>query len=99
MITLIGTSTTTIGFGLCGIKDIYEVCRSTPETEIADIILSSENEIIMIDEDIYNRVEPLLTRCKKIIIKIPFRYKEELDDDIDELVKDTLGVAIEDNNM
>jgi vacuolar-type H+-ATPase subunit F/Vma7 len=99
MITLIGTSTTTIGFGLCGLKDIYEVWRSTPIEEIAKIIFESENEIIMIDEDIYNKIEHLLDRCKKTIIKIPFRYQEEISDDIDELMKDTLGVSIEESKM
>jgi vacuolar-type H+-ATPase subunit F/Vma7 len=102
MITLIGTSTTTIGFGLCGINDIHEVERITPVEEILKIIQETENNIIMIDEEINNLIKHKTKRTNKFIIEIPFRYKKveeikNIADDIDELVKDSLGFATKKN--
>lgn len=98
MICLIGTSTTTIGFGLCGIKEIYEVTRSMSPEEIMKFVDNSENDLIMIDEDIFEIIKELSKKNKKkTFIKIPSRFRKEdknLTEDIDELVRDTLGIAI-----
>jgi vacuolar-type H+-ATPase subunit F/Vma7 len=102
MITLIGTSTTTIGFGLCGINDIHEVERITPVEKIVKLVENSENKVIMIDEEIHNLIKHKIKRTNKFIIEIPFRYKKEeeiknIANDIDELVKDSLGFAMKKN--
>ena len=96
MITLIGTSTTTIGFGLCGIKDIHEVRRSMEKETILKLVKEAENEIIMIDEDIFEKIREDVRNLGKIFIKIPFRHKkeDEASDAVDEMVKDTLGISI-----
>lgn len=97
MITLIGTSTTTIGFGLCGIKDIHEVSRRIDPTDLRKIIDSSENEFIMIDEDIYEKIKD--QEINKNFIVVPFRFRKDLNtDDIDSLVQDTLGVKMRDKS-
>lgn len=95
MITLIGTSTTTVGFGLCGIHNIYEVCRRTPTKDILQIIHKSTDDVIMIDEAIYNRIRGELQDIEKVIIKIPARFEDEAGkDEIEELVSDTLGMSV-----
>lgn len=97
MITLIGTSNSVIGFGLCGVKDIHEVTRRTSPEEILNIITSSKNEIIMIDEEIYLKIQHKLKELKheKQFIKIPWRFKpKEKDDNINELIKDITGVEV-----
>lgn len=96
MITLIGTSTTIVGFGLCGIKDVHEVRNSTSDEVLASLINKANGKIIMIDESLYDRVKEKI-EVDKTFIKIPSRFKDSEnveDDDIDELVKDTIGVAI-----
>ncbi len=101
MITLIGTSTTIVGFGLCGIKDIREVNRKTTSEEILDLVRTSEFETIMIDEYIYEKIKVDVQRKiefeNKIFVKIPDRYTElsdESNDDIDDIVRDTIGINI-----
>jgi vacuolar-type H+-ATPase subunit F/Vma7 len=100
MITVIGTSTTTIGFGLCGIKDIKEVLRTDSSKDIIRMIIESQNKVIMIDEDIFEKVKDMLPKNDKIIINIPFRYREENEkfvnkkEEIDDLIKNSLGINI-----
>ena len=49
----------------------------------------------MIDEELHNKIKDLAKKLDKIFLVIPHRYKEiEDSDEIDEIVNDTLGVAI-----
>ncbi|MGM5487546.1 MAG: V-type ATP synthase subunit F [Nanobdellota archaeon] len=91
MITLIGTSTSCIGFGLCGIQDIVEVRRDETE-KIITAAKRTKNEVIMIDEELYRKVRASLPK-EKFYIKIPFRYREEhgFEDEIEEIIKETTG--------
>lgn len=90
MITLIGTTETTIGFGLCGMKDVYEVTLETSTEEINRIIAESENNLIMIDELLAKKVT---LATQKTIITIPYRHGEANTDFINELMKNTIGVV------
>lgn len=95
MITLIGTSTTTIGFGLCGIEDMHEVWRDTPVERISQIVKGSKNPIIMIDEEIYRKAKDEI-ETDKILIVIPFRYRDEQGfarQEIDDVIKETVGIT------
>ena len=100
MITLIGTSTTVIGFGLCGIKDIHEVGLKVSEDELINLIKNAESNTIMIEEQLYEIVKSVVENNyiyeNKIFMKIPDRFKESFDaDDIDSIVKDTIGINIQ----
>lgn len=88
MITLIGTRNSAIGFGLCGIKDIREVGPSVTDEELLRMVLEA-GEIIMIDEALYARVKG---RVAKTFIRIPDTAGGT--QDIDALVKDTIGISI-----
>jgi len=92
MITLIGHRATIIGFGLCGIKGIHEVHTNTTDDVLRTLITGAEHEVVMIEEALLQRVQGLKT--KKIFVSIPDRYSSEDHDDLDGLVRDTIGVAI-----
>jgi len=95
MITLIGTSTTIIGFGLCGIKDIREVSHKIESSELLKLYSQVESNIIMIDENLYFKIRSKVKDDNKIIIQIPDRFKEcQLNDEIQELVRKTVGANI-----
>jgi vacuolar-type H+-ATPase subunit F/Vma7 len=98
MISLIGASTTIIGFGLCGIKDIFELRRTAKKEEILQSIREAQHNLILIDQFFYEKIKKDIPRefSDKVFIKIPDRY-EEFDEDIDELVKDTLGITLQEN--
>lgn len=85
MITLIGNSTTCIGFGLCGIQDIVEV--DDPEA-VVSAVEKSRNDVIMIDEELYRKVKGRLPK-EKFYIKIP--QENGFEDEIEEIVKETTG--------
>ena len=95
MITLIGTSTTIIGFGLCGIKNIMEVSHSIDYKELLKLYLQVESNIIMIDELLYSKIKSDIKTNDKIIIQIPDRFKESQENnEIQELVMKTIGTNI-----
>lgn len=87
MITLIGTSTTIIGFGLCGIDHIIEIKIDTPLEEVETIIERVTTPIIMIEE---RYVDALSTH--HIIIPIPDRYADAPVDRLAALVRDVVGI-------
>lgn len=93
MITLIGTYNSIIGFGLCGIEDIHEVTPGTTAQEIARIVEKTENEIVLIDEKVHEKIDG--RGFDKIFIQIPDRFRERAGtDDIDKLVRDTIGISM-----
>lgn len=83
--------TTVIGFGLCGIKDVVELLRTSTPQEIEKAIVESSNNIIMIDEELREKVPSLKT--EKVIITIPDRYGEPNNNFLAELTKETVGVV------
>lgn len=88
MITLIGTSTTIIGFGLCGVDRVIEVSERSGIEEIQQHVDSVTTPIVMIAE----RFVPDIT-TDRMIIPIPDRYAEEPVDRLDELVRDVTGIG------
>ncbi len=92
MITLIGTTHTTIGFGLCGIKDIHEVSLEASEQELVDLIQQAQHDIIMIDELLVEKINKRLP-SSKTIITIPYRNGQADTEFIDDLMKNTIGVV------
>lgn len=95
MITLIGTYNSVIGFGLCGIKKIHEVNPRTSVHKIQQYVEQTDSSIILIDEEVYERVKESVSGSGKIFVQIPDRYKENvLMEDIDKLVKDTIGISV-----
>lgn len=95
-ISLIGASTTTIGFGLCGIKDTHELRRSASKEDILEKLDLCENNIVMIDQIFFDKIKGDLKKRDITFIKIPDRYNQK-EEDIDALITDTVGVAIKDN--
>jgi len=91
MITVIGSHLTAIGMGLCGLKDIHEVPRGVTKEEVEQLIKDAKGDVIMIEE-------ALLKQCSiktdKVIITIPDRFGSPEYSDLDNLVKDTVGVSI-----
>lgn len=90
MITLIGTTHTTIGFGLTGIKDIHEVSLKASQEELEQLIQEAEHDIVMIDELL---LEKVTVQTEKTLIKIPYRNGEAKSDFIEDLMKNTIGVV------
>lgn len=96
MISLIAKTSSIIGFGLCGVKDLIEVNKNCGEQEILAAIKKAQHDVIMIDEDLHAKFSQQLAKTKKIFIDIPDRFKEkEQANNIDALVRDTIGVNIE----
>ena len=89
MISLIGTTHTTIGFGLCGIKDLHEVSIDIDKQDLAEILKKTKHDIVMVDEVLV----PRLPTTQKTIIIIPYRNGQADTAFIDDLFKNTIGVV------
>lgn len=90
MITLIGTTHTTIGFGLCGIKDVHEVKLETEAQELNALVENAEHDIVMIDELLSKK---LTIKTDKTLIVVPYRNGEANSSFIEDLMKNTIGVV------
>lgn len=90
MITLIGTTHTTIGFGLCGIKDIHEVKLECDSETLNVLVRQAKNDVIMIDELLKKK---LTIKTDKTIITIPYRNGSADTTFIENLMKNTIGVV------
>lgn len=92
MITIIGTRLSVIGFGLCGIRDTHEVSEGVSATEIEQLITNAKSNVVMIEEALLKNVT---INHDKIIVPIPDRFEKPDYSDLDNLVKDTVGVSID----
>ena len=90
MITLIGTAKTIIGFGLCGIKDVHELAPNAEPKTILEAV-EKAGEIVMIEQGFHAKIKEGLPSAK-IYIQIPDEIVAS--DDIDALVRDTIGVSM-----
>lgn len=90
MITLIGTTHTTIGFGLCGIKDVQEVQLEESTEVLNTLVKNAKHDIVMIDELLAKK---LTVKTTKTIITIPYRNGEANTEFIENLMKNTIGVV------
>lgn len=88
MITLIGSSTTVIAFGLCGVDRIIEVPESAGPADIQHHVDGVSTPIIMLAE----RFVPNI-KTDRLIIPIPDRYAESPVDRLDDLVRDVTGIG------
>ena len=92
MISIVGTKTSIIGFGLCGVDDVHEVAENETKEKIKEAIQQC-GDVVLIDEFLTKDLN--LKQFDKTFIIIPWRFKVASDDDeIEKLVQDALGVAI-----
>ena len=86
MITLIGSSATIIGFGLCGIERVVELDTGTPAEVVQRHVDEADTPIVMIEERLLAGVS-----TDRIIIPIPDPEREASSDSIDALVERVIG--------
>ncbi len=96
MITLIGYQDDTIGFGLVGIPRIIELKRNASKDIVMQAVLDSkeDSKAIFINETLLAKIKghPLLEGVN--FVEIPEDKENTHVDEVEKLVKETLGVNI-----
>lgn len=94
MIGIIGYQDDTIGFGLTGISQMIELTKNSNEKEIQNAILEMKKrvDIILINESLLNKVRQEKEIQNTMFIEIPEDKEKTNLDEIESLIKDTLGI-------
>ncbi|MFT4261149.1 MAG: V-type ATP synthase subunit F [Candidatus Woesearchaeota archaeon] len=94
MIGIIGYQDDTIGFGLTGISQMIELTKNSNEKEIQNAIIEMKKkvDIIIINESLLNKVRQEKEIQNTMFIEIPEDKEKTNLDEIESLIKDTLGI-------
>ncbi|HPR40922.1 MAG TPA: V-type ATP synthase subunit F [Candidatus Methanofastidiosa archaeon] len=101
-IAVIGGSDMITGFGLIGVKDLYEVCDETSAVREAFVRATSDKEIglLVISSPMAGLIREQINKfnqTKKIvpvIIEVPDKHGAPEEDPFEELIKKAVGVSI-----
>lgn len=98
MIGVLATEDDVIGFGLTGVKDEKEVNENINEKDLLKEILemSQTVEIIIINERLMDKVRNRKEIQNIAFWEIPDNLEKTNIDEVEKLIKDTLGVKIGD---
>lgn len=93
MIGIIGYQDDTIGFGLTGISQMIELTKNSNEKEIQNAIIEMKKKVdIIINESLLNKVRQEKEIQNTMFIEIPEDKEKTNLDEIESLIKDTLGI-------
>lgn len=94
MIGIIGYQDDVIGFGLTGIVNKIELTKNTTQTETKKAILqmSQKVNVIIINESLIKNLKQEKEFKKILFIEIPEDKQKTNLDEIEKLIKDTLGI-------
>ena len=96
MIGIIGYQDEIIGFGLAGITQKIELTRAAQKDEIKEAIrkLASVTQAILINETLHQQVKGHKDLPNTILIDIPEDKESTNLDEVEALIKETLGITL-----
>lgn len=97
MIGIIGYQDEVIGFGLAGIAKKIELTRAAGKEEVLEAILTlaKDTEALLINESLHEKVKGSKSLPPQtILIDVPEDTKATNLDEVEALIKETLGINI-----
>lgn len=96
---IIGFQDDVIGFGLAGVKQAVEVKRESNAKEIIEALeLIKEVSILLVNESILEKIKHEEVLLGKFVVTIPNNETSYSEKKIDNLVRETLGIIIKNND-